>query len=353
MIPSPSQEVETNNFEMLVDSDFVPDASYPQSKVGQSGMSFVHSFPQPEQDWSILGQQPGYGKRWIPKKDSLSNMSTDRTDTAMRKRKLSCDTMSLSSSVSRASRRRRKIENNGNKPARIPMVDDNSCQLPLALQQILNEEQAYITKSGIDDSECGTPRPVRRLHALPATVTVHQVLDHFVNRAMDDEEGVVRRQFCQTLEALFHKVLVQQLLYPEEVPQHRAVQQQEQQPPSHIYGCSFLLRLLVRLPHYTAFPKSECLAFAGALPPRLSPLVGDLVMLLQRNRLVCFRHDAYRPPSYEELLGWEQELVKDSTKWIVQQQKKEEEEEEQHDTLTCGGEDSMVLTTPTKQNSAY
>jgi hypothetical protein len=297
-------------------------------------------------------QRQSLGKRWVSNRGVLPDMSNGSASAsvgvAMKKRKLSipssgedaCDNMSLSSSSVPVSRRRRKLINR-KKPPRIT-TDGDSCQLPLSLQQILNEDQACVTLGGFDDSHCGTPRPFRRLHVLPATVTVHQVLEHFENKATNDDDEGMRRHFCQTLEALFDKVLVQDLLYPVEVPQFHALFSNasfQQRAPSEIYGCSFLLRLLVRLPHYTEFPKSDFSAFPASI--QSMSYVPDLVMLLQRNRQVCFRHDAFRVPTYEELLDWERELVKD-TRWAFQED----------DENVSQSDDKMVLTTPTKKNSA-
>jgi len=271
---------------------------------------------------------------------------------------LSLPSSSSSSSSSPSSRRRRKLFHRTT-PVHVEMLDDGPCQLPISLQQILTEEQRTITMSGFDDSQCGSPRPLRRLHAVPATVTVQQVLEHFESRATEDNQGI-RRHFCQTLEALFHKVLVQDLLYSEEFPQYQALffptrgsssssVSFQARRPSEIYGCSLLLRLLVLLPPYSTMPKSEFAEFMALLPIQGASLVTELVMLLQRNRQVCFRHDAYRTPTYEELLDWEQDLIhkdQQTRGWMVPPTNGEYNAE-----YVRPDDDGMILTTPTKKRS--
>jgi hypothetical protein len=71
--------------------------------------------------------------------------------------------------------------------------------------------------------------------------------------------------------------------------------------PCEIYGCEFLLRLMVRLPALLqAEPQSEM--------DVMGPLIADLIVLLQKNRQACFK-STYREPKYNELLEFEKALA--------------------------------------------
>lgn len=253
------------------------------------------------------------------------------------------ENMSTSSGPSPARRRRRKLASRQSMTRKLSLLDADT--LPISLQQILNEEMVFVTNSGFDDSQCGAPQPLRRLHSLPASVTVQQVLDHFEksNYSSANDESSVRREFCRVLETLFHEMLVHDLLYPEEVPQYQsliATQCFQHRRPSEVYGCSFLLRLLVRLPQYT-LPHSSMSALVST-SEKDRPLMMDLLALLQKNRHVCFQRDAYRTPTYDDLLDWERALP-NGAGWIYKEESCIE---------NCDHEDeSMALATPKKRKS--
>jgi hypothetical protein len=194
--------------------------------------------------------------------------------------------------------------------------------LPITLQKILEEEYTWITLKGFH-TDCGTqPRPLRKLHHLPATVTIQHVLEHFQNKYKSQDDDEIRKghiqRFCIELEQWCDSYLPT-LLYPEELPQYHfwknmttmtttnARYQTQQQQEHHqqqqglrvcqVYGCHILLRLIVKT------------------PPSLSPILrdsssmADLIALLQKNRQVCFRR-SYREPLEDELLDWEKAIMK-------------------------------------------
>ena len=184
------------------------------------------------------------------------------------------------------------------------------CELPFTLQTIMVDEFQHISKKGFVGNgrfydDCASPRPARSVHVLPATVTVKQVLQHYQKKRGGSNEIKTKQvqKFCQGLALLFDGALPVCLLFPEERPQYESMLQQQifqNKPPSEIYGCEFLLRLVVRLPTLLqAEPKSEM--------DVMGPLLADLIVLLQKNRQSCFK-STFREPNYNELFEWERQL---------------------------------------------
>ena len=181
--------------------------------------------------------------------------------------------------------------------------------MPFTLKTVLVEEYEQITRQGFDSPfgyGCEIPsKPARNVHNLPATVTIKQVLQHYQRKRGGSDEDEQRqlqvRRFCLGLAKVFDESLRACLLYPEEHPQYEAIMRQERfqkMTPAEIYGCEFLLRMMVRLPILLqAESKSETSLTMG-------PLLADLIALMQKNRQACFK-GSYRKPNNDELLDWE------------------------------------------------
>jgi hypothetical protein len=193
------------------------------------------------------------------------------------------------------------------------------CELPFTLSSILVDEFEYITRNNGIHS-------MRSLHVLPCPVTVKQVLEHYQkkrsnssgrgggggsnnnnnnnNNDVDDEKLKQEqiKRFCDSLALLFDDALPVCLLYREERPQYESLQNDENlrlKRPCEIYGSTFLLRLLRRLPTLLCTESKKEMDEVG-------PLFADLVVLLQKNRQACFK-DSYRKPNKNEFLSWEKE----------------------------------------------
>ncbi len=195
----------------------------------------------------------------------------------------------------------------------VPTVYQEYCELPFTLSSILVDEFDCIARTN-----CNSPRS---LHVLPARVTVKQVLQHYQRKRggsssskenQNDENNPEQQQqndriqrFCESLALLFDDARPVCLLYREERPQYENLQNDESlklKRPCEIYGSTFLLRLLQRLPILLkAEPKREM--------DELGPLIADLVVLLQKNKQACFGKDSYREPQHNELLAWEKEAT--------------------------------------------
>ena len=229
---------------------------------------------------------------------------------------------SNNNSNSNGSRKRRAVNSAGTLSTTAPTFYQEYCELPFTLSTILVDEFDCITRKDLSSP--------RSLHVLPARVTVKQVLQHYQrkrcsskhtvsketdsntsndNKNNDDDEAKQKhneriRRFCESLALLFDDALPVCLLYHEERPQYESLQTNETlrlKRPCEIYGSTFLLRLLQRLPILLrAEPRKEM--------DELGPMIADLVVLLQKNRQACFK-DSYREPKHHELLSWEKQAL--------------------------------------------
>ena len=164
---------------------------------------------------------------------------------------------------------------------------DVTMNLPFTLQTVLVEEWECICRQQL-------------LHTLPAKVPIAKVLDHFVKshskqqqqqqqqqqREEDKSTSLSAAVFVRELTQLLEQALPVCLLYPQE--RHQYHQQQQQQhltsetSVTQIYGCEFLLRLVLRLPllgYYSATSQKST---------QTNALLQELLVLLQKNRQACF-----------------------------------------------------------------
>jgi len=208
------------------------------------------------------------------------------------------------------SRKRRTMNSNA---SAVPTFYQEYCELPFTLSSILVDEFDCITRKDFNSP--------RSLHVLPAKVTVKQVLQHYQRKrsssasseytsSSNDDEKLKKqeqiRRFCESLTLLFDDALPVCLLYREERPQYESLQQDENlrlKRPCEIYGSTFLLRLLQRLPTILRAESKKEMDEVG-------PVIADLVVLLQKNRQACFK-ESYREPRKHELLPWEKNCAAD------------------------------------------
>lgn len=199
------------------------------------------------------------------------------------------------------------------------------CELPLTLKEVLVSEWEKLTRLGWDsphgyDLVVKHSTPARVVHELPAKVTVRHVLNHFAktqqqkcennnnnNNSSSGETAATAtpaqiQEFCQGLLQLFETALPTCLLYKEERKQYEALlvsDTSKQQQLADVYGCEYLLRLLVKLP----------LLLQAETPIKSKKWVGlllaELIVLLQKNRQAIFNKSQYRTPKPEEYLEWE------------------------------------------------
>lgn len=246
------------------------------------------------------------------------DVSANSSSNSIKKRRKETDAAQGSNSGNR----KRKSATSSGATSSAPTFYQEYCELPFTLSTVL-----------VDEFDCITPKDFespRSLHDLPAKITVNQVLQHYQRKrlgsasssassvgekedaALNEEEkkqcqelhNERIRKFCESFALLFDDALPVGLLYREERPQYESIQNDEQlrlKRPCEIYGSTFLLRLLQRLPLLLrAEPRKEM--------DELGPLIADLVVLLQKNRQTCFK-DSYHRPRQHELLSWEKERM--------------------------------------------
>ena len=245
------------------------------------------------------------------KKNKSKTKTKQQTTTKQKKRKSAATTTASLTANQTTSRKRRSIGSSNTPPqpqpqpyydpTRLAQYYQVHCELPTTLKLILVEECELLTR---------TKRP-RLVHALPTPgVTVAQVLHHY------QRQHPTTTEFCEGLQQLLESALPVCLLYPQEQPQyqHLLLQLQKQTQKStlaQVYGCEYLLRLLVRLPYLLAAQSPTQLE----LGKNVGPLLANLIVLLQTNRQACFKSStSYRAPEFpHEWLGYE-----------LQQQEKED-----------------------------
>jgi hypothetical protein len=155
---------------------------------------------------------------------------------------------------------------------------------------------------------------------VPARVTIQTVLEHFIKWQTKQHDDQVKakqaemqaKTFCQDLAQLLDQALPKCLLYPPERAQYDAIIQADkalaQKRNVQLYGCEFLLRLIVRLPILLQDNQKGELGNATLLP--------DLVILLQKNRQAIFKA-RYREPKRDELQDWERALKDGKTDIVM------------------------------------
>lgn len=180
------------------------------------------------------------------------------------------------------------------------------CELPFTLKTILADDKDRIMRLGFEGGCDGfTPwAPARDVHVLPATVTIHSVLQHYVRlqrKAQAPDEANMEaaesksQKFVSSLSDLLESALPVCLLYPTERAQFLFITERMKNIPLvEIYGCEFLLRLLVRLPAL----------LLEAVSPKMCQQIASLIFVLQKNRASCFK-PRYSKPHKEEWNPWE------------------------------------------------
>jgi mortality factor 4-like protein 1 len=287
-------------------------------------------------EWSFFVHYAGWNSRWdrwATKDDLMKDTPENRKahlkpkEVPVPQKKRKKDQAEGTSSSGR--KRKSATEASG----KMKLYYQEYCELPFTLQTVLVDEYEIITRKGyvnprFFDKE-PPARPARKVHTLPAKVSVKQVIQHYQrkrggrssnnkNEDCGDDDKVKKQQqqvrkFCDGLALLFDDALPVCLLYPEERPQYESTMMQEDEDededdtaskkkrPCEIYGCEFLLRLMVRLPALLeAEPQSEM--------DVMGPLIADLIVLLQKNRQACFK-STYREPKDIELLEFEKALA--------------------------------------------
>lgn len=267
-----------------------------------------------DNQWSFFVHYQGWNSRWDrwASDGELVPDTPENRKTHLKPKEPAVSSPSKKRKTDSSSSTGRKRKSTDSAPKVVKMYEEY-CELPFTLKTILVDENAYITRKGFDSPHFYDlephHRPARSVHVLPANVTVKQVLQHYLkkrggSKQEDEMKREIVRRFCHGLGILFDEALPVCLLYPEEHPQYEFFRRSDatkDKRPCEIYGCEFLLRLFARLPYLLQAESESDMEVNG-------PLLGDLIVLLQKNRQSCFK-PLYREPKYEELLDWEKTLA--------------------------------------------
>ena len=300
--------------------------------------------PSTTKEWSFFVHYLGWNSRWdrwassieliqdTPANRTLYLKAKERAAAKLASKKRKATEIQQNRKQQRKQQASAAAGGGSNNPKGMVYLYEEFCELPFTLYTVLVDEETEITRKGYDNPKYydhdvfssniggGTStsnkneqtqpyRPARNVHQLPAAVTVRQALQQYQRKrggsnAADLTKQNQVRKFCNGLGLLFDDALPVCLLYPEERPQYdyiRSKKQFQDQRNCEIYGCEYLLRLIVRLPPLLqAEPKLDMEIMA--------PMLSDLIVLLQKNRQACFKN-SFRRPKYEEFLDWEKDLV--------------------------------------------
>ena len=201
--------------------------------------------------------------------------------------------------------------------------DVQHVQVPFTLKKVLIDEYERI----IVDTVGLNGYPQRMVADLPATISIKTVLERYKAVKLGSCKGKNAESskkgweiMVNGLLSFFNQSVSLFCLYRHEKPQFRSIVSSAADNLNSderfvfagkeycdIYGCEFLLRLIVRLPALLVDYRATPLA-AGEMKNILSKL-GDLTRYLQKNQNEFFRQP-YRVPRETELMDFELKALK-------------------------------------------
>jgi hypothetical protein len=188
---------------------------------------------------------------------------------------------------------------------------DDYCSLPFTLMTILKDDEMELTRSGFY-SECGydpvtrTDPPARKVHILPAKVTVDNILTQFTNISSKDLQDEKARQlykmFSNDMSTFFDSILSKFLLYPSEREQYLHLIRNYSIPPSKIYSG---LKSIADLSNMESDMKSYLNTNGGKM-------IAELIKFMQKYSNSCLK-TRYRFPTPAEYTSEEKSFIKMTT----------------------------------------
>eukprot|EP00816_Leptocylindrus_hargravesii_P004967 CAMPEP_0196805612 /NCGR_PEP_ID=MMETSP1362-20130617/5405_1 /TAXON_ID=163516 /ORGANISM="Leptocylindrus danicus, Strain CCMP1856" /LENGTH=396 /DNA_ID=CAMNT_0042178641 /DNA_START=6 /DNA_END=1196 /DNA_ORIENTATION=- len=196
--------------------------------------------------------------------------------------------------------------------------DVQHVQIPFTLKKVLIDEYERITVETV----ALNGYPQRMVADLPATISIKTVLERYKEVKLGSCKGTYAEASKKGWEVMvngllsfFNESLSLFCLYRHEKPQFRSIISMADNSDERfagkeyceIYGCEFLLRLIVRLPVLLVDYRASPLA-AKEMKNIVSKL-GDLTRYLQKNQNEFFRQP-YRIPLETELMDCELKALK-------------------------------------------
>ena len=193
------------------------------------------------------------------------------------------------------------------------LIQENMSSFPFALKKVMNNEHQRVTEKAIGPN--GYPQ--RMVADLPSPIPIRTVLvqKYCQSKKRVEKDGEENLKQTKAMEgwvdmvdgllSFFDSILPIFCLYKQEKAQLKSIMKNETLKDlkySEIYGCEFLLRMLVRLPVLLVDYRAE------PLPrPKMKNIlskVGDLIRYLVKNQGDVFRQ-TYRLPLENELMDTE------------------------------------------------
>lgn len=223
-------------------------------------------------------------------------------------------------------RKRKQEEQNYGSPMKDhekpTLTIDEYCSLPFTLKTILKDDEMEMTSTGFYSESGYDPistfnAPARKVHALPAKVTVDKILTQFAKVASKDiQDEKVRNSyevFATDMSTLFNNLLPTFLLYPCEREQYLYLERNYKMSPSEIYSGVYLLRMIVILPStLKSFADLNCMEHDMTLflDESGGEMIAQLIVFIQKHSNSCLKtKNQYRFPDPFEYTVQEQELI--------------------------------------------
>lgn len=197
---------------------------------------------------------------------------------------------------------------------------DDYCSLPFTLMTILIDDEMELTRSGFY-SECGfdpvtsSNPPARKVHILPAKVTVDDILTQFTNISSKDLQDEKARQlykmFANDMSTFFDSILSKFLLYPSEREQYLHLMKNYSIPPSKIYSGVYLLRMILKFPSILksivdlSNMENDMKSY---LNKNGGEMIAELIKFMQKHSNSCLK-TKYRFPTPAEYTSEEQSFI--------------------------------------------
>jgi len=217
---------------------------------------------------------------------------------------------SMKAQQSKAISRENKLKEQNLSLPRTTVKFADRLYIPPPLQRILVEEWDLITANKQNDEV------ERVLPNLPAEVTVKDALDMYLKSKSDvsstkEEENnnnLINEEWVEMTDGialLFDQLLPHAILYEQEIPQYKVIENDDTlglKRNCEIYGSSYLLRLVTKLPSMIEnLPKHELC---------ITSKIGDLIHFLHVNNKVLFKQSLYHKPLSCEMTSEERDAKK-------------------------------------------
>lgn len=249
-------------------------------------------------------------KKGSKQSSKLTAEITQKQEEERRKEQQRLREESMKEQQSKAISRENKLKEQNLSRPRTTIKLAERLYIPPPLQRILVEEWDLITANKRNDEV------ERVLPNLPAEVTVKDALDMYLKSKSDvlstkedeNNSNPISEEWVEMTDGialLFDQLLPHAILYEQEIPQYTVIEKDATlalKRNCEIYGCSYLLRLVTKLPSMLEnLPTHELC---------ITSKIGDLIHFLNANYKVLFKQSLYHKPLGCEMTSEERDAKK-------------------------------------------